>query len=216
MSCGGIVLCGGRSSRMGLPKLALPFGPERMLQRVLRLLRQAVPEIVVVAGRGQELPELPLDVQIVRDRREGRGPLEGLRVGLSALSEGREVAFVTGCDVPLLVPAFVARMIDLLGDGAIAVPVHDGRPCPLSAVYRRSVLGAIDSLLAADRLRLAFLFDLVPTRKVSAAELADVDPELATLHNLNYPSEYLEALARVGLSAPADVLVKLPASRGPQ
>ena len=38
MSRGAIILCGGRSSRMGLPKLALPFGPELMLQRIVRLL----------------------------------------------------------------------------------------------------------------------------------------------------------------------------------
>ena len=50
MNCGGIVLCGGQSRRMGLPKAALPFGAERMLPRVVRLLGLAVGEIVVVAA----------------------------------------------------------------------------------------------------------------------------------------------------------------------
>jgi molybdopterin-guanine dinucleotide biosynthesis protein A len=214
MDCGGIVLCGGRSSRMGLPKLALPFGAEQMLQRVVRLLAKAVREIVVVAAPKQDLPDLPAAVRIVRDRREARGPLEGLRAGLSALPEGCEAAYATGCDVPLLVPAFVTRMIDLLGDNAIAVPISGGRPHPLSAAYRRSVLEAIDLLLAADCLRPAFLFELVPTRRVSVAELLDVDPKLATLNNLNSPSEYLESLACVGFAAPADVLAKLGVAAG--
>jgi molybdenum cofactor guanylyltransferase len=138
---------------MGLPKLALPFGTEQLLQRVVHLLGQAVREIVVVAAPKQDLPDLPVETRIVRDRREARGPLEGLHAGLSALSEGCEAAYVTGCDVPLLVPAFVTRMIDLLGTNAIAVPVIDGRPHPLSAAYRRSVLEAIDLLLAAGRSR---------------------------------------------------------------
>ena len=211
MKFGGIILCGGRSSRMGLPKLALPFGAEQMLQRVVRLLGQVVGEIIVVAAPKQDLPDLPAAVRVVHDRWEGRGPLEGLHAGLSALPEGCEAAYATGCDVPLLVPAFVARMIDLLGENAIAVPLSDGHPHPLSAVYRRSVLDTIDLLLAADRLRPAFLLDLVSTRRVSAAELADVDPELATLHNLNRPSKYLEALAYAGLVAPADVLAQLDA-----
>jgi molybdopterin-guanine dinucleotide biosynthesis protein A len=43
---GGIVLCGGRSTRMGRPKLSLPFGPETMLQRVLRILSEVVAPIV--------------------------------------------------------------------------------------------------------------------------------------------------------------------------
>ena len=56
----GIVLCGGKSTRMGVPKATLPFGPETMLQRVVRLLGTVVSPIVVVAARGQELaPELP-------------------------------------------------------------------------------------------------------------------------------------------------------------
>jgi hypothetical protein len=76
---GGIVLCGGRSSRMGVPKLSLPFGPELMLQRVVRLLSTVVDPIIVVAAPGQELPPLDPSVAIIRDRREARGPLEGHR-----------------------------------------------------------------------------------------------------------------------------------------
>ena len=62
-----------------------PFGPETMLQRVVRLLGTVVSPIVVVAAREQELPELPADVIVTRDEREARGPLEGLRAGLKAL-----------------------------------------------------------------------------------------------------------------------------------
>jgi molybdenum cofactor guanylyltransferase len=214
MKCGGIVLCGGRSSRMGLPKSALPFGSESMLERIVRLLGQAVKEIVVVAAPKQDLPELPAGTRIVRDRQEGRGPLEGLRAGLSALPAECQAAYVTGCDVPGLVPAFVTRMLDLLGNHSIAVPISGDNPHPLPAVYRRSVLDTIDRLLATDRRRLALLLDLVPTRRVSTVELADVDPELATLQNLNSPCEYLRALAHAGLTSPAGLLAKLRPEEG--
>src|SRR3712207_5253303 len=79
VTCGGIVLCGGRSSRMGQAKAWLPFGPELMLQRVVRLLGQAVQPIVVVAAEGQDLPPLPPKTEVVRDAVSDRGPLEGLR-----------------------------------------------------------------------------------------------------------------------------------------
>jgi molybdopterin-guanine dinucleotide biosynthesis protein A len=104
----GIILCGGKSRRMGRPKVMLPFGPETMLQRVVRLLGQAVDVTVVVATAGQELPELPSAVVLARDRRPDRGPLEGLAAGLGALGDRAELAFLCGCDVPLLVPAMVA------------------------------------------------------------------------------------------------------------
>ena len=209
MSRGAIILCGGRSSRMGLPKLALPFGPELMLQRIVRLLREACDPIVVVAAPGQELPKSPDDLIVTRDKREGRGPLEGLSAGLAALPEDVEAAYATSCDVPLLVPAFVRRMFELLGDHAVAVPVSGGFQHPLAAVYRPSVLEPIDRLLAADRLRPAFLFESVATRRVTEAELRDVDPELNTLKNLNQPADYLAALAQAGFAAPADVAAKL-------
>src|SRR5437764_13948831 len=85
ISFGGLVLAGGQSTRMGSPKATLPFGPELMLQRVVRLLGSVVRPIIVVAAPGQELPPLPADVIVARDEREQRGPLEGLAAGLAAV-----------------------------------------------------------------------------------------------------------------------------------
>jgi len=199
MSAGGVVLSGGKSTRMGVAKATLPFGSETMLQRVVRLLGTVVSPIVVVAATGQEMPALPDDVSVTRDEREGRGPLEGLRAGLKALPESVDMAYVTSCDVPLLVPAFVERMVDLLGDHDIAVMEIDGFPHPLSAVYRRDTLAEVESLLAQDRLRPVYLFDAVRTRRVHPMDMLSVDPQLRTLRNLNTREDYLAALAEAGL-----------------
>jgi molybdopterin-guanine dinucleotide biosynthesis protein A len=135
---------------------------------------------------------------VTRDEREGRGPLEGLRAGLKALPADADMAYVTSCDVPLLVPAFVERMVQLIGDDDIAVVEIDGFPHPLSAVYRRRTLPHIETLLAADRLRPVFLFDAVRTRRVKPEELTSVDPQLLTLRNLNTPEDYRTALSIAG------------------
>jgi molybdopterin-guanine dinucleotide biosynthesis protein A len=188
------VLAGGKSTRMGEAKAMLRFGPETMLQRVVRLLGTTVAPIVAVAARDQELPPLPADVIVARDEREARGPLEGLRSGLKALPESVDAAYVTSCDVPLLVPAFVEHMLGLLGDHDIAVMEIDGFTHPLSAVYRRSVLPQVEALLAHDRLRPVFLFDAVRTRRVSPDEMRAADPDLRTLRNLNTREDYEAAL----------------------
>ena len=179
---------------MGSSKALLPFGGETMLQRVVRLLGSVVSPVVVVAAPGQALPPLPDTAIIARDEREGRGPLEGLRAGLMALPPSAAAAYVTGCDVPLLVPAFVTRMIGLLGDDDIAVMDVDGFPHPLAAIYRRTTLTQVDALLAQDHLRPVFLFDAVRTRRVTPAEVASADPDLLTLRNLNTPDDYRQAL----------------------
>jgi molybdopterin-guanine dinucleotide biosynthesis protein A len=198
-SCGGIVLCGGKSTRMGSSKALLPFGSETMLQRVVRLLREVVAPIVVVAAADQELPDLPRGVIITRDEREARGPLEGLRAGLKALPPDVEAAYVTSCDVPLLVPDFARQMLDLARGYDVAVIEIDGFAHPLSAVYRRSTLPVVEELLAKDRLRPAFLFEAVRTRRVRPDEITS-DPDLRTLRNLNTRDDYERALAEAGIT----------------
>jgi molybdenum cofactor guanylyltransferase len=197
MNAGAIVLCGGKSTRMGSPKALLPFGPETMLQRVVRLLTDVVSPIVVVAAVDQPLPELSRQVIVTRDEQEGRGPLEGLRAGLKALPAHVDAAYVTSCDVPLLQPAFVREMLAFASGFDIAVMEIDGLPHPLSAVYRRAVLPEVDDLLASDRLRPVFLFDRVKTRRVRPDEIT-ADPELRTLRNLNTRKDYEQALADAG------------------
>ncbi len=196
---GAIILCGGRSRRMKSDKATLPFGAETMLRRVVRQVGEIVTTRVVVAEPGQTLGELPSGVKVVYDRRPGRGPLEGLAAGLCAIRTDADVVFASGCDAPFLVPAFVERMFDLLGEHDIAVPTDGEHHHPLAAVYRVSVLEHVERLLAADRLRTAFLFDNVSTLEVPVDQLRIVDPELSTLANINRPEDYRAALRRAGL-----------------
>ena len=109
-------------------------------QRVVRILGEAVGPVIVVAAATARLPELPADVRIVFDRRPERGPLEGLAAGLAALADLSvasntktveiAAAFVTSCDAPLLLPAFVRRMVELIGSADVAVPKVDGSIAP--------------------------------------------------------------------------------------
>jgi molybdopterin-guanine dinucleotide biosynthesis protein A len=183
---------------MGRPKCWLPFAGEVMLPRVVRLLSEAVAPVVVVAAPGQDVPPLPANVEVVRDEAEGRGPLQGVAAGLAALRGRADAAYLSSCDVPFLRPAFVRRLVDLLGDAVICVPRVGEYHHPLAAVYRLEVAGAVARLLAEGRLRPFFLFEAVPTRVVGPDELAEVDPTFQTLRNLNAPEEYEEALREVG------------------
>jgi len=180
-----------------------------MLQRIVRLLGEACSPIVVVAAPGQSRAGLPAKVILAHDERPDRGPLEGLLAGLRALPPDVDAAYATSCDVPLLSVEFVRRMFDLLGDHSAAVPTSGGYLHPLAAVYRPSLVSVIEQLLAADRMRPAFLFDVVSTRRVEEQELLDVDPGLDTLKNLNHPADYLAALAAAGFPPDPDVLAKL-------
>lgn len=197
----GIVLCGGRSRRMGRPKAWLPVGSEVMLQRVVRLLSEVVSPIVVVAAPEQELPPLPDSTRITRDPEEGQGPLRGLATGLAALCPGQcEGVYLSACDVPLLQPAFVQRIIDSLGDADVCLPRVEGYLHPLAAVYRVGVRSRAEELLAAGRRRPWDLIESVRHRILEADEILDVDPEFHSLRNVNSPAEYEGILQELGLA----------------
>ncbi len=190
-----LILCGGESRRMGRPKAWLPFGNETLLQRVVRILGTVVSPLVVVAAPGQDLPSLPPSVTVVHDPVSHRGPLQGLASGLAALPDSADLVYASATDAPFLRPEWVGRLMDLIGDHDLAMPRVNGYDHPLAALYRRAaVLPAVLDLIAAGRMRPVFLVDAVKTRVILEDELRDIDPELATLRNLNAPDDYERAL----------------------
>ncbi len=190
----GIVLCGGRSSRMGRPKALLPWRGRPMVAHVVDTLRAAVDEIVVVSSNDLDLP--PLDATVVRDREPALGPLAGIREGLAAIDS--ELAFVTGTDAPFLAPAFVRA---LLAFGGAAAPERDGYVQTISAVYPRTALPLAEALLAAGRMRPLFLLEEVGYTRVDAATL----PDSASLRGFNTPAEYLAAVRATEPDATATI-----------
>ena len=135
---------------------------------------------------------------MTHDERQDRGPLQGLAAGLRKVGTDFDAVYVSSCDVPLLVPAFVKQMFESLGEHQVAVPYDGQRHHPLAAVYRPKILGDIQSLLDSDQLRVKALFDRVNTHEVPVDELRHVDPALLSLKNLNHRDDYLVALQLAG------------------
>jgi molybdopterin-guanine dinucleotide biosynthesis protein A len=182
---------------MGRDKASLPFGPETLLQRVVRIVASATGDVVVAARPGQDLPPLPKDVRVVRDDVPDSGPLAGLVPGLRA--SRADIVFATGCDAPLLVPAVIGVLFDRLGTHEAAAAFVDGHAHPLCAVYRRRAADEAERLLAARRLRATDLLDALGAVRVTEAELRAADPDLASFAPCNTPEAYAAALARAGL-----------------
>jgi molybdopterin-guanine dinucleotide biosynthesis protein A len=200
----GIVLAGGRSSRMGTSKAALEWHGSTLLRRTAGIVARATDgPVVVVRAPGQALPELPPGVDVVDDPREGLGPVQGLAAGLAATAGRADVAFVCSTDLPFLHPAFVRRVLRAAHAGAdVGLPVARGYPQPLAAAYRTALAPLAERLVAEGRLRPAFLFEeCVVTRMDEAALrgdpiLAALDPELDSVLNVNEPDDYQAARAR--------------------
>jgi len=204
-----VVLAGGRSTRMGRPKANLEWHGSTLLHRVTGIVGRALDgPVVVVRAPDQELPELPPGVRVVDDAAEGRGPLQGLAAGLAALAGECDLAYVSSTDVPLLHPAFV-RAVARAAAGAdvdVALPVVHGFRHPLAAAYRTSLVESVERLIAEDRMRPAFLFDECRVRELGEEDLlrdrdlAEADPELLSVLNVNEPDDYERARSRAAPS----------------
>jgi molybdopterin-guanine dinucleotide biosynthesis protein A len=204
----GVVLAGGRSSRMGTPKSALEWHGSTLLRRTVGIVSRATGgPVVVVRASGQALPSLPRETVVVDDPREGKGPVQGIAAGLAALAElggpggQAETAFVSSTDMPFLHPAFIRCVLRALAaDGAdVALPVARGYRQPLAAGYRVSLAETAERLVGAGRLRPAFLFDECVVTRIDEARLrrdpvlAAFDPELDSVRNVNSPADYRAA-----------------------
>lgn len=180
---------------MGRDKASLPFGPETLVERVVRLVHTEVTDIVLAAGVDQALP---VGLQVVRDARAGCGPLPAL-MGAMAAVRG-EYAFVVACDTPLLQPALIPLLLDHAADCDGCVPTVRGTLMTTCAIYRpAAVLRVADQVRARGINRLRALAELLHLRSLDEAALRTADPELVSFTPCNTPDEYRQCLALAGL-----------------
>ena len=90
----GLVLAGGRSSRMGENKAHLIWDGIPLYQHMMALLDQAGVSRIMVSGEGYGSHSVP-------DELPGRGPLSGIHAALSELDDGEQL-LVVPVDMPLL------------------------------------------------------------------------------------------------------------------
>jgi len=179
-----IVLCGGRSTRMGRPKALLPWRGRPMIEHVVEVLRGAVDEVVAITSQELDLP--PLRARVVRDAEPGLGPLGGLAAGLAAVEA--PLAYATSTDAPFLSPEFACAV---LAAGKAAAPFVDGFVQTLAAAYpSREGAHAARRLLAEGRRRPLELLEALDYRTLEVEEL----PERDSLRAFNTPEEYLAAV----------------------
>ncbi len=195
---GGIVLCGGASSRMGRPKALLPWrGGRPLVAHAVDVLRAALgakdgeePRVVVVGAPGLALPPLE-GARAVVDREPGLGPLAGIREGLEALDA--DLAYVTATDAPFLTAEFVRAVLAV---GGPAAPEADGFVHPLAAAYPTRLARLASELLSAGERRPLVLLEREGFARLPAAGLPG---GARPLRNLNRPEDYLAALAEEGI-----------------
>jgi molybdopterin-guanine dinucleotide biosynthesis protein A len=181
----GLVLAGGRSTRMGRDKATLSYGDDTpQLERAAALLKRHVAKVFVSVRADQAADPLRARFAQIKDTHENIGPIAGL---LAAQSQHPEAAWlVLACDLPLLDDASLAHLVagrDAARAATAYRSSHDGLPEPLCAIYEPRSSTTLSAWVAAGK--------QCPRKFLGSTDTALLDePNPRALDNINTPAEY--------------------------
>lgn len=188
----GIILAGGKSSRMGRNKALLDFGGRSIIEHSADLFKSIFPEVILVTNTPDEYANL--GVRIVTDIRPGKGSLGGIYTGLFYASH--DYSFIASCDMPFLKRELIEFLTSLKEGYDVVVPrMNDGHE-PLHAVYSKRCLKPIESMINKGDLRIIGFYSNARVREVPEEELASYVSEPSPFLNINTPEEYEAAIRK--------------------
>ena len=191
----GLVLAGGRSTRMGHDKAALQYAGRSQLERAFALLEPLVTRCFVSVRDDQRNDPLRARYPQVVDAASGlEGPAAGI---VSALRAHPQAAWVVvACDLPFLDAGTLQHLIARRDPTRLATAFrssHDALPEPLCAIYEPAALAALEQFIAGGR-------NCPRKFLIQSATLLLEQPTAEALDNVNTPAELDQARSR--MSAP--------------
>lgn len=185
-----LILCGGRSKRMGRPKAFLPYGGTTMVNHILTTVRDLFAETFLVANEPESFEDF--DVDVVKDILPYRGPLGGILSGL--LVSQHSHAFVVACDMPLIDPKIVREICSKRSEHDVIVASHEEGIEPLLGIYSKNCIRPLEeSLFNGDLSLRDFLSGLSSsTYQIEEGESRN----LPCYFNVNTPQDYSRLVTR--------------------
>ena len=186
----GVILAGGKSSRMGTDKGLLKLGQYSVIERIAGVLRTMVDEIVIITNRPGRYAKY--GDKIINDYIHWLGPLGGIHAGL--VHATHPWVLVTACDMPFISAPVARLMMHCAANCDVVVPRHRGYAEPLYALYNKSCLEVIEQHLYQGQGKITLLYDKLRVRYVEDAEMSLAEPHLEqAFANLNTPKDLMEA-----------------------
>jgi len=166
MKATGVILAGGRSSRMKFNKAFAEISGQPVIEMIINKFIKYFDETIIISNEPE--PYIHLGPAIFPDVFPRMGPVSGIHSGLYHARHER--IFVLGCDVPFINMKLVDYMLCVLDDYDSVVPSIDGYLQPLAAVYSHKCLPILTACLETNRVKLVRIFEelnaLILTRDV--------------------------------------------------
>ena len=197
-----LVIAGGKSSRMGRDKRWLDLGGRSMLERCLRRIPTVFSErFLMMEANSPDIMQLAENCGfcIVTDEVQGRGPVEGLRLGLKHMSADWGLAL--SADMPFfsfsaIEPLFI-RLSEIISKGERRIkcilPTLDGRRQPLAGLYHKGLLTEIAQKIKRGERKLGAMAEAFETELV---EIHRYTEQKEYFFNVNTKYDYRLASGR--------------------
>ncbi len=139
----GIILAGGKSSRMGSDKALLLYKGKVFLSHVINAIKPLVDDIIIVSNDERHSQ---FNYRRISDTIIDAGPLAGIHAGLT--DSNTENNLVLSCDVPLIQTSILEFILSHNENQTDVIQIEEkGRKHPLIALYKKSTTAHINQAL---------------------------------------------------------------------
>lgn len=146
----GIILAGGKSSRMGYDKGFITLGNKPFIQYSIEALKPLVSEIIIVSDNSDYDA---FGLKRINDHIKDAGPVSGIYTGLSA--SNTKYNLILSCDIPLIKTDILKKLIINIDHNSEIIQIEsEGKTMPLIALYQKSCKQKFYKLLQQGEKRL--------------------------------------------------------------
>ncbi len=177
----GIVLAGGKSSRMGTDKGIIDLNGKRIVQHVLDALAPVVDKILIIANNNHYNN---FGYPVYRDIIKDSGPLGGIYTGL--VNSNTEKNIVLSCDIPFITTQMINYIVAQSGEYEITIPMHDGKQEPLCGTYSKKCASRFKKLLENKIWKMHEVLTLFATQQLGISSTNGVEQNFV---NINTPQD---------------------------
>lgn len=179
----GIVLSGGKSSRMGMDKGIMELEGKKMVQYVLDALAPVVDKIIIIANNNHYNDfGYPVYEDLIKDC----GPMGGIHTGLTYSNTMKNM--VLSCDIPFITSKMISYIIAESGDYEITIPKHENKLEPLCAVYSKKCGDKLKELLERKEWKMQEALQYFNTQQLRLSGAKEIARNFI---NINTPRDFI-------------------------
>ena len=190
MKITGIILAGGKNTRIGTEKAFIQLLPQiPLIESTFCLFKTIFSEIIIVTNNPEAY--FKFEAKVVEDLIKNKGPLGGIFTGISFSTS--EQNFVVACDMPFIKPELIKYIIQKPEEYDVVIPEIDGKLESLVARYSKRSLSVIFSHLMEGQLKIQDILSKLRVLKISSKEIEKFDPNHLSFFNINREEDIKKA-----------------------